>query len=171
MATTDLYTVAGDIINTRPCIRFLGGAVDDQIQIDAAAVAMANSHLYGTLSAWFMVPDKTGTYGILSFGDENVVEFIQINVEAGTILVQCTDNTTAQWDYNTAANTVKPHTWHHVAGRYDGAQVSVWLDATKGSTVAAATSPIDGGAGDLQVGYHTGAYFFNGEISLNFEKR
>ena len=128
MATTDLHFISGSL---RPCksgVRFLGGAVDDQIQINASGAAMANVSTHGTISAWFMVPDNTGQYGIVSYGDASVVEFIQINVEAGTILVQCTDNTTAQWDYNTASGTVKPHTWHHVALVQDGSQPKVYLD-------------------------------------------
>ncbi len=156
MATTDLHFVTGGLKPVHRGVRFLGGAVDDQIQINASGAAMANSSTHGTISAWFMVPDKTGTYGIVSYGDASVVEFIQINVEAGTILVQCTDNTTAQWDYNTASGTVKPHVWHHVALVQDGEQPKVYLDGnlmalttTTGTTPASwfkACAGIDSGS-------------------------
>lgn len=128
MATTDLYTVSGDVTNTRHAVRFLGGDVNDGVQVDAAAAALANSATTGTISAWFMVPDRTGTYCIFGAGDANVVEFISMTVEAGTIQVACTDNTTAQWDYNTAAGTVKPNVWNHVALVQDGNRVKVYLN-------------------------------------------
>jgi len=131
MATTDLHFVAGSLTPVKRGIRLLGGAVDDGVQVDAAAAAMANVSTHGTISAWFMVPDNTGTYCIIGAGDANVVEFISLTVEAGTIQVACTDNTTAQWDYNTAANTVTPHKWHHVALVQDANTPKVYLDGNE----------------------------------------
>ncbi len=84
MATTDLHLVSGSLTPTRRGMRFLGGNVDDQVQIDAAAIA-AKAHATGSFSAWVNVPDNTGIYTIISFGDENIVEYINFSVEAGTL--------------------------------------------------------------------------------------
>lgn len=128
MATTDIYTVQGDIRNYKQGCRFLGGDVDDQIQINASGAGMANSFLYGTFSAWIMVPDNTGTYAILSYGDDNVVEHITLRIAAGKLEAECNDNTTVQWKYVTAANTIKPHHWHHVAVVQDGVEPKLYID-------------------------------------------
>lgn len=171
MATTDLAFVAGALHPVHRGVRFLGGAVDDGVQIDAAAAALANSATKGTIAAWFMVPDDTGTYCIIGFGDASVVEFISIVAEAGTIQVACTDNTTAQWDYNTAAGTVKAHVWHHVALVHDGVRPRVYIDGndmalteTTGTTPASwfkACAGIDGG--------HIGAQENGGDAGLTQE--
>lgn len=171
MATTDLHFVCGALRPTKRGIRFLGGAVDDGVQVDAAAAAMANVSTYGTITAWFMVPDNTGTYCIFGAGDANVVEFISLTVEAGTIQVACTDNTTAQWDYNTAAGTVTPHQWHHVALVQDAHKPKVYIDGvektlteTTGTTPASwfkACAGIDGA--------HIGAAEEGGDAGLTKE--
>jgi len=128
MATTDLHFVTGGLEPFKRGIRFLGGAVDDQVQINASGVAMANSFLYGTFSAWVMVPDQTGTYAVLSYGDDSVVEHITMRIAAGKLEVECNDNTTVQWKYVTAANTIKAHTWHHIAVVQDGVQPLLYID-------------------------------------------
>lgn len=120
MATTDIYHIAGDLKGRR-AVAFLGGAVDDAVQIDAfTAARVAAADTTGTFTAWINVPDNTGTYCILSCGEDATVEYIQISVEAGTIFVSCKDNTTLQYDINTAAGTIKPHRWYHVALVQDG---------------------------------------------------
>ena len=131
MATTDLHFVAGSLQPVKRGVRFLGGAVDDQVQINASGAAMANSATMGTLTAWVMVPDKTGTYAVLSYGDDNVVEHITMRIAAGVLEVECNDNTTVQWKYKTAANTIKPHQWHHVAVTQDAAQPRLYIDGNE----------------------------------------
>ena len=117
MATTDIYSICGDITKTRSAIRFLGGDVDDGVQVDAAAVGIvAGNHTIGTFCAWIMVPDNTGTYTFFGTGDANAVEYTTFSVEAGTIQVVMVKATpTTEIDVNTPANSIKPFTWHHVA--------------------------------------------------------
>jgi hypothetical protein len=131
MATTDQYVIVGDVMDYKQGIRFLGGNVDDQVQINAAGAAMANVSYYGTLAAWIMVPDRTGTYGILSFGDDNVVEHITLRIAAGKLEAECNDNTTVQWKYVTAANTITPHRWHHVAVTHDGCCPKLYINGVE----------------------------------------
>ena len=133
MATTDLHFVAGALTPVKRGVRFLGGDVDDGIQVDAAAAAIvAGNHTIGTFTAWIMVPDKTGTYTIFGAGDANAVEYMHISVEAGTIWVMIVDSgPSTRLDVNTAANSIKPHTWHHVAVVQDGEKMKIYIDGVE----------------------------------------
>ena len=130
MATTDQYVIVGNL-NSKQGTRWLGGNVDDQVQINAAGAAMANVSYYGTIAAWIMVPDRTGTYAVVSFGDDNVVEHITLRIAAGKLEAECNDNTTVQWKYATAANTIKPHQWHHVAVVQNGSNPKLYIDGVE----------------------------------------
>ena len=141
MATTDQYTIMGGLDYKQGC-RFLGGAVDDAVQIDAAGLAMANVSLYGTLAAWIMVPDDAGTYAVLSFGDANVVEHITLRVAAGKLEAECNDNTTVQWKYVSTNKEIKPHTWYHVAVVHDGVNPKLYVNGEEVTTTrTTATTP------------------------------
>lgn len=133
MATTDIYSICGDITKTKPALRFLGGDVDDGIQVDqAAADIVAGNHTIGTFSAWIMVPDNTGTYTIFGAGDASEVEYMHISVEAGTIWVMMVETTPAtRLDVNTPANSIKANTWHHVAVVQDGVCMKVYIDGVE----------------------------------------
>lgn len=132
MATTDLHFVCGALQPVKRGVRFLGGAVDDGIQVDAAAAAIvAGNHTKGTITAWIMVPDNTGTYTIFGAGDANAAEYMHFSVEAGTLWAVIYDGGAAQFDVNTASGTIKPHTWHHVALVQDGSQVQFYIDGNK----------------------------------------
>jgi hypothetical protein len=143
MATTDIYTVMGGLYPLKQGCRFLGGDVNDQIQINAAGAAMANVSYYGTLAAWINVPDDTGTYAVISFGDDNVVEHITLRVAAGKIEAECNDNTTVQWKYVSTNQTIKPHTWHHVAVTQDGKYPKLYVDGEEVTTTRTTdTTPV-----------------------------
>jgi len=139
MATTDLHFVAGGLEPFKRGMRFLGGNVDDQVQINASGAAMANSFLYGTFMADICVPDNTGTYAVLGYGDDNVVEHITMRIAAGKLEVECNDNTTVQWKYVTAANTIVPHRIHNVCVVQDGVEPLLYIDGNK-MTITRTTS-------------------------------
>jgi len=144
MATTDLYFVCGALQPVKRGIRFLGGDVDDGVQVDAAAAAMvAGSHTKGTFAAWIMVPDDTGTYTIFGAGNSGAVEYMHISVEAGTIWVMAVDTgPSTRLDVNTAAGTIKPHTWHHIAVVQDAAMLKIYIDGVEQAlTWTTATEP------------------------------
>ena len=130
MATTDLHFIAGGLTPFRRGIRFLGGNVDDGIQVDAAAVAIvAGNHTKGTFTADISVPDDTGTYTFMGFGDANAVEYVTFSVEAGTIHVMMVKATpTTQIDVNTAAGTIIPHKIHHIAIVQDASRMKIYID-------------------------------------------
>jgi len=132
MATTDLHFVCGALHPTKRGIRFLGGNVDDGVQVDAAAVAMvAGNHTKGTLTAWVMVPDNTGTYAFFGAGDANAVEYMYASVTAGVIKVKFVlAGPTTQIEVTTPVNSIKPHTWHHIAIVQDSEFLKIYIDGT-----------------------------------------
>lgn len=179
MATTDIYHVVGSLKPARKATRFLGGDVDDGIQIDAwAAARVAANDTTGTITAWIMVPDITGTYTIVGAGDANAVEYIHFSVEAGKLFAVCVDATVTAWDTNSTNVVIKPHVWQHVALVHDGTRPHFFVDGvevayTDTTTTAltkwfADTDGIDGahiGAADSIAGGALLTQEFKGAIS------
>ena len=130
MATTDLHFVAGKLHPTQRGIRFLGGAVDDGVQVDAAAAAIvAGNHTKGTFTCNLCVPDDTGTYTFMGFGDASAVEYVAFSVEAGTIHVIIVNaGPTTNIDVNTASGTIKAHKVYHVAIVQDAERMKIYID-------------------------------------------
>jgi hypothetical protein len=132
MATTDIYTVMGDITNTRHAIRFLGGNVDDGVQIDAAAVAcVAGNHTKGTITAWVMIPDYTPANELCIFGagDADAAEYLYFCVTTGRNLkFMVRDGGATRVDVVTTTATLTPHKWHHVAVVQNGEVPKIYLD-------------------------------------------
>jgi tellurite resistance-related uncharacterized protein len=130
MATTDLHFIAGGLHPVKRGIRFIGGNSDDGVQVDAAAAAIvAGNHTIGTISAWVMVPDKAGTYTIFGAGNSAAVEYVHITIKAGAVWVMFVDTgPSTRIDVSTAANTIQPHKWHHVAVVQDGIKLKIYID-------------------------------------------
>lgn len=131
MATTDLHFTAGALHPVKRGIRFLGGAVDDGVQVDAAAAAIvAGNHTKGTFMADICVPDAVGTYTIFGAGDASAVEYMHISVEAGTIWVMIRDapGPSTRIDVNTPAGSIKPHKIHNICVVQDGSTMTIYID-------------------------------------------
>lgn len=130
MATTDIYTVLGSVFPVRAAVRGRGNSSTDGIQVDTLAAAMvAGNDTIGTITAWIMVPDDTGTYTIFGAGDANAVEYMHFSVEAGTLWYMSVDSgPSTRVDTNTTNKCIKPHTWHHVALVQDGAIPRFYVD-------------------------------------------
>lgn len=128
MATTDLHFVAGALHPVRRGIRFLGGAVDDGVQVDAAGAAMANVSTKGTITAWIMIPDNTGSYAIIGFGDASADEFITFSVVAGKLECNCTDATVKAYEITSTSKVINPHQWHHVAIVHNAIRPVLYVD-------------------------------------------
>lgn len=123
MATTDLYTVVGSLSPTRHALRFLGGDVDDGVQVDALAAAIvAGNHTKGTISAWINVPDDTGTYCIFGAGDADAVEYVYFAVVAGKLQFKIVDGGATRVQIDTTNRVIPIHTWTHVTLVQDGSR-------------------------------------------------
>ena len=129
MATTDLYTVVGSLSPTRHALRFLGGNVDDGVQVDAlaAAIVLAN-HTKGTISAWIMTPDDTGTYTIFGAGDANAVEYVEFKIVAGKLNFKIYDGGATRVERNSTNRVIPIHTWTHVAVVQDGSRPYLYVN-------------------------------------------
>lgn len=121
MATTDIYTIAGSLTPCRHSLRFLGGNVDDGVTVNGLVTGSATSIVqhndtYGTVTAWIMVPDLTGTYTIFSMGDNNdATSYVHFTVAAGKLQYKNVDAGTTAVDVITTNVVLKKHKWHHVA--------------------------------------------------------
>lgn len=112
----DAAIITGSTNPSKPAAVFTGGNTDDYYQVDALAAARtAANDTAGTIVAWINTGDKTSTGTILGFGDKNVVEFIEFNIEAGKLACRCTDATVAQFVGVTDSIVIQPHYWTHVA--------------------------------------------------------
>lgn len=129
MATTDLHFVAGSLFPVKRGVRFLGGNVDDGIQVDASAAAMvAGNHTHGTFMADIMVPDISGTYTIFGAGDANAVEYMHITVAAGNIQVIFVDSGPSTRLDVVTGGTLTPHKHHNICVVQDSARLKVYID-------------------------------------------
>lgn len=131
MATTDIYTVTGSLVPSRKALRFLGGDVDDGVQVDALAAAfVAGNHTKGTITAWVMIPDYVPANQLCIFGagDANAVEYTLFCVTTARKLQYfVSDGGATRVDILTAG-TLTPHKWHHVALVQDGTSPRIYID-------------------------------------------
>jgi len=112
----DAAVVSGNCSDSRKAAVFTGGNTDDYYQINTWATDRVTANdTRGTIIAWIMPGDKTGTYSIINAGDNDAVEFLEFNVEAGKLACRCTDATTAQFISATNSVVIQPHVWTHVA--------------------------------------------------------
>jgi len=151
MATTDQYTIQGALQPNFHAIKLLGGATDCAVQADAAAVA-AKADATGTITALVMIPDlSTATGTILGFGDDNIVEFIQLSIEAGLLTLRSTDNTTAQFLTQADAIGFTAHKWHHVAAVQpaDGAGPRLYIDGVRIAATNDTATDVDSWGSEL----------------------
>lgn len=131
MAAGDIYNISGNLYPARPALKMLGGAVDDGVQVDAlvAAAATAN-HTSGTLTAWIMIPDNTGTYAIFGAGDASAVEYFDWKVVAGKLNFY--GDIAANVAINvTSETTLVPYKWYHVAVVQDAVRVKMYINGVQ----------------------------------------
>ncbi len=132
MATTDIYQIGGGL-KGRKAVAFLGGNVDDGVQIDAfMAARVAANDTVGTFTAWVNVPDKTGTYCILGGGDANAVDYFYLAVVAGEIQAKCARaGPNVAWDLITVGASLSPHEWHHIALVQNATKPKIYVDGVE----------------------------------------
>ena len=145
MATTDIYHITGGL-KGRHAVMFIDGDTDDYVQVDAHAVArVAANDTVGTYSAWVNIINIADTFCVLCAGDDNVVEFLELNIEAGLLTARCTDGTTAQFVTQADAVSFKPHRWYHVAmvQNANGQGVHLYVDGEKIASTNDTTTDVD----------------------------
>lgn len=142
----DAAIISGDTSVSKPAAVFKGGDTNDYYQVNALAAAQtAANDTVGTIMAWINTGDKTSTGTIIGFGDDNVVEFIEFNVEAGKLACRCTDGTTAQFVGVTDSVVITPHIWTHVAvvQAADGAGPKFYVNGVKVASTNSTTTDVN----------------------------
>lgn len=142
MATTDIYTISGSLNPTRKALRFLGGDVDDGVQVDALAAAIvAGNHTKGTITAWIMCPSFAAAQTIFGAGDANAVEYMFFTVTtAGKLQFKVYDGGATRVDVSTTSQVIYPHKWYHVALVQDGSRPYIYVNGVNQAlTYATAT--------------------------------
>jgi len=115
MTAGDLYHVSGGL-NGRFAFSWPAAVSDDYIQVNGAAVArVAANDTGGSWTPWINMANITGTFAVVCAGDDNAVEFIEMNVEAGLLTGRCTVATTVNFVTQADAIHFEPHRWYHVA--------------------------------------------------------
>jgi len=145
MATTDIYHITGGL-KGRHAVMFIDGDTDDYVQVNAHAVArVAANDAVGTYTAWVNIINITDTFCVLCAGDADVVEFLELNIEAGLLTARCTDGTTAQFVTQADAVSFKPHRWYHVAmvQSADGKGVKLFVDGELIASTNDTTTDVD----------------------------
>jgi len=118
MAAGDIHTFR-EPHNPKKAI-VLEGA-DDAIQIDAWGTdRQTASDTVGTITAWVMPRNSTGTFTIIAAGDAGSDEFIDFSIVAGLLHAELSVSGTTSFDVESDAVHVKEHVWTHVALVQDG---------------------------------------------------
>ena len=103
--------------------------VDDAIQIDAWGTDRQTANdTVGTITAWVMPRNKTGTFTIIAAGDAGSDEFIDFSIVAGLLHVELSIAATTSFDVESDAVVVNKHVWTHVAIVQDGKQPKLYAN-------------------------------------------
>ena len=115
MAANDQFFISGSLVG-RPAIVFQDADHNDYIQVNAAAAALVTANnATGTWTAWVNIANLTDTMTIIGAGDDSLVEFIELNIEAGLLTCRVTDEATVQFVTQADQIDFKSHRWYHVA--------------------------------------------------------
>ena len=130
MAVTDIYHISGGL-KGRHAVAAHGTATG--VQIDEFMVdRVAANDTTGTFTAWFNVPDTTGTYCIIGGGDANAVQYFYLAVVAGQIQAKgALVGPDVCWDLITTGTKLRPHVWHHVALVHDAVKPKIYIDSVE----------------------------------------
>ena len=145
MTAGDTYHISGGL-KGRFAFSWPAVVGDDYIQVNAAAVALvAANNATGTWTAWVNIANTTGTFCVIGAGDDNLVEFIELNIEAGLLTCRVTDGATPQFVTQADGDKLKPHRWYHVAvtQNADGAGVSLFINGVKINSTNDTTTDVD----------------------------
>ena len=126
MAAGDIHTFR-EKHNPKKAIVLEG--TDDYIQVDAWATDRQTANdTVGTITAWVMPRNSTGTFTIIAAGDVNADEFIDFSIVAGLLHTELSIAGTTSFDVESDNVVVKEHVWTHVALVQDGSQPRLYAN-------------------------------------------
>ncbi|KKK82369.1 hypothetical protein LCGC14_2804110, partial [marine sediment metagenome] len=122
---------AGDVlifrekIDPRPAIVLEG--VDDFVQVDAWGTdRQTAADTVGTFTAWVNIKSISDTYSIISAGDTNALEYINLQVVNGLINLSLADGGVLDIDVEADGDILEVGIWTHIACVQDGVQPKLY---------------------------------------------
>ena len=132
--------------------------------VDAGSGASLNITDAITVSAWIK-PFSTHDGGVIEKTIGGTVNKQYLMFVSGSELLNFRVMKAAGIYDARSASYPPLNTWTHIVGRYDGSEVSVWVNGIKQITTVAAAAPIDSGSGATLIGMlGSSIYPFNGLI-------
>lgn len=115
----------------------VGDGTGDHVQVDAwgaAREAAGTADTVGTLMGWIFRNTATNDDCIISAGDTNAIEYINLHVHNGYLNCSLADGGALKFDIEGDNLDVPPFEWHHCAVVQDGVQPILYVD---GAAIAA----------------------------------
>lgn len=109
----------------------VGDGTGDHVQVDAwgaAREAAGTADTVGTLMGWILRNTATNDDCIISAGDTNAIEYINLHVHNGYLNCSLADGGSAAWDVEGDNLDVPPFEWHHVAVVQNGTAPVLYVD-------------------------------------------
>lgn len=124
--------------------------VDDYVLHDAHAVArVAAGDTVGTYTAWIYLENISGSYTILSAGDDNSAnELMRFDSNAGKLMIFVKDTAT-QFNVHETVGSLTARTWTHVAIRQNGTRPDLFVNGVKCTMTDTTATDLTRWYGDL----------------------
>ena len=126
MATGDIQIFSREH-NPRKAI--VGDGTGDYVQIDGWGPARqfgGTADTVGTLTAWVNIKSVSDSYSIISAGDTNALEYINLQVVNGLINLSLADGGVLDIDVEADGDILEVDTWTHIACVQDGVQPKLY---------------------------------------------
>ena len=126
MATGDIQIFSREH-NPRKAI--VGDGTGDYVQIDGWGPARqfgGTADTVGTLTAWVNIKSVSDSYSIISAGDTNALEYINLQVVNGLINLSLADGGVLDIDVEADGDILEVNTWTHIACVQDGVQPKLY---------------------------------------------
>lgn len=108
-----------------------------------------------TLESWVKTSDSTVFFLVNYYENPNLAGF-ELFISGGKLLLQSgrDTGTTAGTDYQniTGSTTVNDGVWHHLAGVYDGTNLTIYVDGTQDGQVAWTHGAVYNASGNFRLG-------------------
>jgi hypothetical protein len=124
--------------------------VDDTVRVPSSAALGPTAGI--SLEAWVDPAASTGTSTILRKDGQYLLRL----TPSGNLIFRLWHGSTAT-ELTTAPNLVQPGRYHHVVATWDGAEMTVYVNATRRGTLEL-SGPIVSGTSSLYLGASSGAY-------------
>ena len=129
MATGDIQIFSRE---HKPKKAVVGDGTGDAVQINAWGIAReAAADTVGTFTAWVNIKSVSDSYSILSAGDTDAIEYINLQIVNGLINLSLADGGTLDIDVEADGDILEIDTWTHIACVQDGVQPRLYKNGVR----------------------------------------